>query len=163
MNKMTNTFQFVEITKDEHNDFLLFLISVFEKMDTDKLKFNLDQSKYAYSLQNNKGEIIGGCWIRNFQINRYNIGGIGGVGIKSNYREKGLSRLLLERTINQTSGLYDAYLVWTRSPAFFVKFGFEIFSRGIETQEGDSTPMLLPFHPELKDFAPSPQWPRIHF
>ncbi len=150
-------------SKTDFNCLLDYLRLIYPNQDESSLRFNASMARFDLTyLLKSSNTIIGSVWLIELSIPNFYVGGIGGVTILSEYRKKGLGKMIVEYVIHSNPD-FDAFLLWTRVPEFFSTIGFRSFEAGIQREINDSTPMLYSNNQNLSDGYPVPKWPRIKF
>lgn len=144
------------------DEWLALLTQVFERIEPAALAAGMEAASRHVIVRDEAGVLIAGCFCHRLEMPGHPVCGIAGVAVHPSRRGAGLGRQVIEAASAPRSGV-DGYLAWTRKTGLFAACGFRDFSGGIETQPGDSTPMLKPSHPDLVGRDPVPLWPRIKF
>ena len=100
--------------------------------------------KDFYTIQS-AGSYFSVLFVTPIKLAGISLGGIGGVCTRKEHRGLGYGRLVMERALQDTYGVYDALLLWTRIPDYFKSFGFIEMPELFIPDPSGSTPMFF-FH-----------------
>jgi len=120
---------------------------VFDAVDTKQLWAgvkNLSGDTEFYTIQSGDS-YFSVLFVTPIRLAGISLGGIGGVCTREKHRGLGYGQLVMERALQDTRGVYDALLLWTRIPDYFKSFGFIEMPELFIPDPSGSTPMFF-FH-----------------
>ena len=114
------------ISVSGHNKYWDIISAVFDGVDPEQLRAGaegLSKDTEFYTVQS-QGSYSSVLFVTPITLAEISLGGIGGVCTRKEHRGRGYGRLVMERALQDTYGVYGALLLWTRIPDYFKSFGF---------------------------------------
>ena len=135
------------ISVSRREQYLSIISDVFDAVDPKRLQEgaeSLSRDTDFYKIES-EGIYSSVLFVTPITLAGISLGGIGGVCTRKEYRERGYGRLVMQRALRDTLGVYGALLLWTRIPDYFGSFGFIEMPELFIPDPTGSTPMFF-FH-----------------
>ena len=135
------------ISVSRREQYLSIILDVFDAVDPKRLQTraeSLSKDTDFYTIES-EGIYSSVLFVTPVTLAGISLGGIGGVCTRKEYRGRGYGRLVMERALRDTLGVYRALLLWTRIPDYFRSFGFIEMPELFIPDPAGSTPMFF-FH-----------------
>lgn len=125
------------------------LSDVFDAVDPERLRVGMERlSRETLFFAIESGHAYSSVlFVTPITLAGIHIGGAGGFCTRKEYRGRGYERLVMERALHDTSQEYGALLGWTRTPRYFLRFGWVEMSDLFVPDPDGSAPMFF-FHRE---------------
>jgi len=135
------------ISVSRREQYLSIISDVFDAVDPRRLQAgaeSLSKDTAFYTIES-EGIYSSVLFVTPVTVAKISLGGIGGVCTRKEYRGRGYGRLVMQRALLDTLGVYGALLLWTRIPDYFRSFGFIEMPELFIPDPTGSTPMFF-FH-----------------
>jgi len=135
------------ISVSRREQYLSIILDVFDAVDPKRLQTraeSLSKDTDFYTIES-EGIYSSVLFVTPVTLAGISLGGIGGVCTRKEYQGRGYGRLVMQRALRDTLGVYGALLLWTRIPDYFRSFGFIEMPELFIPDPAGSTPMFF-FH-----------------
>ena len=135
------------ISVSRREQYLSIILDVFDAVDPKRLQTraeSLSKDTDFYTIES-EGIYSSVLFVTPVTLAGISLGGIGGVCTRKEYQGRGYGRLVMQRALRDTLGVYGALLLWTRIPDYFRSFGFIEMPELFIPDPTGSTPMFF-FH-----------------
>ena len=135
------------ISVSRREQYLSIILDVFDAVDPKRLQTraeSLSKDTDFYTIES-EGIYSSVLFVTPVTVAKISLGGIGGVCTRKEYQGRGYGRLVMQRALRDTLGVYGALLLWTRIPDYFRSFGFIEMPELFIPDPTGSTPMFF-FH-----------------